>query len=205
MSGIALTEQQFKQISGGVMLFGKRVSDGLISPVAVDDSGNMIGAVSVAGFTARFSANFNRPNDTTAYASGDLVANSTTAGSVVPLSLTIDRLSGKGGMVRRAKLMTSNTSLTNASFRLHVYSASPTPSNGDNGAWLTDHSANYLGAIDVTVDKAFTDGAVGVGVPNAGSEINDVADTVYVLIEARAAYTPTANETFTVELEVLQN
>jgi hypothetical protein len=35
------------------------------------------------------SATFTRPSDTTAYASGDLVANSTTAGSVTPLTLTL--------------------------------------------------------------------------------------------------------------------
>lgn len=159
----------------------------------------------VGGNTARVSVSFTRPSDTTAYASGDLAANSTTAGSVVPMSFAISRAAGKGGMVRRARLRKTGTSITNASFRLHLYSASPTVSNGDNGAWLTDQSANYVGSIDITCDKAFTDGAAGNGVPNVGSEINFTSDTYYGLLEARAAYTPGSAEQFTLELEMVRN
>ncbi len=164
---------------------------------------NHIGAL--GGHTARPNANFTRPNDTTAYAVGDLIANATVAGSIVPMSFAISRATGKGGMLRRIRLRKSGTSVTSASFRAHFYSASPTPSNGDNGAWLTDQAANYVGACDVTIDRAFTDGAGGNGIPISGSEINFIADTYYVLLEARAAYTPVAQEIFTLELELLQN
>src|SRR5690349_6681850 len=100
---------------------------------------------------------FTRPSDTTAYASGDLVANSTTAGSVTPISLTAK--SGTAGYraIKRVRLKKSGTSVTNASFRAHFYTASPVASNGDNAAWLTDNAANYLGSIDVSTDKAFSD------------------------------------------------
>jgi hypothetical protein len=162
-----------------------------------------IGAV--GGHMARVAANFTRLNNTTVYAVGQLVANSTTAGSVVPLSFAIARATGAGGMIRRARIRKSGTSVTNASFRLHLYSASPTPSNGDGGAWLTNQANNYVGSLDVTLDKVFTDGAAGNGTPNTGSEVNFTADTYYGLLEARGAYTPAANEQFTVELEVLQN
>lgn len=154
---------------------------------------------------AKPSANFTRPSDTTAYASGDLVANSTTAGSVTPMSWPVSRVAGSGGMIRRARIRKSGTGITNASFRLHLYSVAPTAANGDNGAWSTSGAANYLGAIDVTVDKAFTDGAAGNGAPNAGSEINFTSDTVYGLLEARGAYPPASAEVFTVDLEVLRN
>lgn len=159
----------------------------------------------VGGHVARVSASFTRPADTTAYASGDLVANSTTAGSVAPMSFAISRATGKGGMVRRARLRKSGTSVTNASFRIHLYTLSPTLANGDNAAWSSNGVANYVGAIDVTVDKAFTDGAAGNGVPNTGSEINFTSDTYYAVVEARGAYTPVSGETFSVELEILQN
>lgn len=165
----------------------------------------------VGGKSAVVSANFNRPADATAYASGDLVANNTTAGSVAALAYTsAARVSGGSGMVRRVRLKKSGASVTNASFRVHFYGADPAAStgitNGDNGAWLTKH-ASYLGAVDITVDKAFSDAAAGVGVPNSGGEINYVAtnQTIWALIEARAAYTPASGETFTVELELLQN
>jgi hypothetical protein len=109
------------------------------------------------------------------------------------------------------KLETSGTSTTNASFRVHFYSSDPSASsgiaNGDNGAWSTN-KAGYLGAVDVTIDKAFADGAAGHGTPNTGSEISFVVSggatkqVLYGLIEARAAYTPTSGETITVTPEL---
>lgn len=162
----------------------------------------------VGGRTVKAAATFNRPADTTAYASGDLVANSTTAGSVTVMSLTVARVAAGSGMIRRARVRKTGTSITNAAFRLHLYNASPTVSNGDNGAFLTTLAASYMGKLDVTMDQAFTDGASGNGVPSVGSEINFAltsGQVIYGLLEARGAYTPASGETFTVELEVLQN
>jgi hypothetical protein len=179
-------------------------------PAGVSAAGeNHIGAV--GGHTARVSASFTRPADTTAYASGDLVANNTVANSVTPMTFAISRATGMGGMIRRVRIRKSGTSITNASFRLHLYSVSPTQTGGvgagtgDNAAWSTSGAANYVGAFDVTVDKAFTDGAGGNGAPLVGSEINFTADTYYGLLEARGAYTPASGETIEVLLEVIQN
>lgn len=166
-------------------------------------------SIKAAGRTSRVSASFTRPADTTAYVSGDLVANSTTAGSVSAMQFSVARLDGGSGMIRRVRIRKSGTSVTTASFRLHLYNSSaPTCSNGDNGTWLTNGSANYIGALDVTVDREFTDGAGGNGVPVVGSEINFALTSgkvIYGLLEARSAYTPANAEQFTVELEVLQN
>lgn len=154
------------------------------------------------------SANFTRPANTTAYASGDLVANHTTAGSVVPLSWVVAREAAGSGSIRRARISKTGTSTTNAVFYVHLYRSSPTVTNGDNGVWLSSQAATYLGAFSVTVDKVFSDGSAGTGAPLVGSEINfklPSTDTIYGLIEARGAYTPTSAEVFTVELEVLQN
>lgn len=164
--------------------------------------------VPVVGVAALPSASFTRPADTTPYAVGDLVANSATAGSVTPMQFTVARVAAGSGFIRRCRLRKSGTSVTNAQFRLHLYSASPTPANGDNGAWSTDQSANYIGAFDITVDRAFTDGAAGNGLPVNGSEVNFAlasGQVVYGLAEARAAYTPGNGETFAFALEVGQN
>lgn len=175
--------------------------------VATGATENHIGEV--GGVSARPSGNFTRPADTTAYASGDLVANSTTAGSVTPVTIAVGRgASGSAatGMLRRARLRKSGTSVTNAQFRVHIYNtASITFANGDNAAWSTNAMSGYLGSLDVTVDRAFTDGAAGVGVPTIGSEVTFITQNVYAVVEARAAYTPANAEVFTVELEVLQN
>lgn len=155
------------------------------------------------------SANFTRPADTTAYASGDLVANSTTAGSVTPLTFTLGNSFGAGQFrLTRARIIKSGTTATNATFRLHLYEASPVPTNGDNGAWLTTKAANYLGNIDMAAMFAFSDGCASFGAAAAGSELMlklSAGATVYGLLEARAAYTPASGEVFTVILEELDS
>jgi hypothetical protein len=151
------------------------------------------------------SATFTRPADTTAYASGDLVANSTTAGSVTPMSFQLGNSFGPGCFrLTRARISKSGTSTTNANFRLHLYASSPVPANGDNGAWSTTKAADWLGNIDVTSMLAFTDGCCGTGSAAAGSELYirlTAGSIVYGLLEAKAAYTPGNAEVFTVTLE----
>src|SRR5713226_10735246 len=115
---------------------------------------------------------FTRPNNATAYASGQLVANSTTAGSVVPLAIQVQGNSMPGcTRITRVRLTKSNISPTNANFRVHLYGASPTVANGDGGIWSSNQAANYLGSIDVPSMKAFTDGCCDVGAAPAGSEL----------------------------------
>ena len=157
-------------------------------------------------------ASFTRPADTTAYAAGDLVANSTTAGSVVPMSFPLGG-NNNPGMTRitRARLFKTNTAVSNANFRLHLYEASPTVANGDNGAYTTNKGANYLGFINIdattTPGAKFNDGAAGQGAAAAGSELLircQTGTTIYGLLEALAAYTPGNAEVFTVTLESLE-
>lgn len=160
-------------------------------------------------------ASFTRPADTTAYASGDLVANSVTAGSVVPLSF---KDGGSAALAQfrivRARLSKSTTTTSNASFRLHLYQATvagvaPIVANGDNGAWsstgaATGASCDWLGNIDITSMLAGTDGAFGTGSLPAGSEMylrSSNLATIYGLLEVRAAYTPGSAEVFSVTLE----
>lgn len=164
-----------------------------------------IGAV--GGSTAIATAALNRPADTTAYAVGDLVANSATAGSVVPLQLPAARKNGGTGRITRARLTKSSPSLTNALFRVHLFRTAPGVTVGDNGALAGAMSGAlaYLGAVDVTMDQAFTDGAKGFASPNEGFLSFEAAagsQALYALIEARGAYTPASAETFTLALEV---
>lgn len=145
-----------------------------------------------------------RPNDTTAYASGDLVANSVTAGSVTPFAITLPFDSKI--KLWRVGVSKSAASATNATWRVHLYKDSPTAANGDNGAWSTTRSG-YLGPVDVAGStQAFTDAAIGWGVyVNNAVQSPLVFDAdadriVYALLEARAAYTPAAQETFFITL-----
>lgn len=156
------------------------------------------------------SATFTRPADTTAYTAGDLVANSTTAGSVALMSWVIP---DGGFFLRRVKLTKSNGgAITNAQFRLWLTTDSAiTFTNGDNGALSiassTLSAADVLACVDITVDCALT-GAQDSGWATfddglhplfASSWANGVG-TIYGFLEARAAYTPGNAEVFTVYL-----
>lgn len=147
-------------------------------------------------------ASFTRPNDTTTYASGDLVADSTTAGSVHPLQFTFPTANFK---IQRVGLVLSGAVNTLGSFRLHFYSNGPTVANGDNAAWSTTESI-YMGDVDIDCTlRTFTDHAQGFGLFATSDVplylvINPATLLVYGLLEARAAFVPIANETFTVTL-----
>lgn len=149
---------------------------------------------------------FTRPANTTAYAAADLVANSVTAGSVVPLSFTIPIGNGRGIVVREAHVHKSGTTVTNADFTVHLYGEEPTAANGDNAAWSTTLS-DYMGSIDVGQMIAFTDAGHAVNVVSDAASPTHVtrSGTMYALIEANAAYTPESSEVFTVEIELEQH
>lgn len=180
-----------------------RNSSGGLTPVSSADP-VPVSQVTKSDWAINASATFTRPNDTTTYAGGDLVANSTTAGSVTPMAFTVAPVPAGSFFVRRCRLYKSGANVNNAAFRLHLWSVSPTPANGDNGAFSTSGSASYLGALDVPSMLAFTDGAAGSGYPLVGSSITvklSSGQIVYGLLEARGAYPPAASEVFTAVLE----
>ncbi len=158
-----------------------------------------VGTISPELAIVSATASMTRPADTLAYGIGDLVANSTTAGSVTPFTFAVSRVTNGLVSIIGGKLEKSTTSVTSAFFRLHLYQTSPTVTNGDNAAWLSI-KAGYLGALDITVDRAFSDGASGIGVPVIGSEIIAIPASgtvnIFGLLEARGAYTPGNAETF---------
>ena len=144
---------------------------------------------------------FVRPADTTAYANGDLVANSTTAGSVTALTFATPGLTKGIGMIRHVRLRKTNATATNATFKLHLFNTSPlAPTNGDNGAFVPAGIAGYLGQVAITM-IAGTAGCAGVAsaaIPVTGA----TSDTLYGLIEATAAYTPGSAETIGAQIVV---
>lgn len=148
-------------------------------------------------------ATFTRPNDTTAYAANDLVANSTTAGSVVPMTFTFPTGVGRSAWLRALRIQKSGTTATNANFHVRLYSTSPTVANGDNGAWSTNQAASYNGKVDAAIAEAFTDGCVIVDSLSESADVHLALGgngVIYGLLVADAAYTPAANEVFTVTL-----
>lgn len=144
-------------------------------------------------------ASFTRPNDTTAYASNDLIANSVTAGSVTPMSFSVPTGYGSAAKVIGVKIQKSGTTATNGNFHLRLYASSPTCANGDNGAWSTSLSG-YLGKIDPAIVEAFTDGCTIVEGQSTATPLILSSSPIYGLLVADAAYTPAAQEVFTITL-----
>lgn len=150
----------------------------------------------------RDSSNFTRPNDTNAYASGDLLANSTTAASVSPLTWQ----TGGSKPFEVPGIRFHKTGATgNISYRVHLFAASPTvATTGDNGAFASNVSgaANCIAIYEGTA-YGYADGATGLLVPISGvikqEYVGDPA-TVYGLVEVRSAWTPVAQEVITATL-----
>lgn len=151
-------------------------------------------------------ATFTRPADTTAYASGDLVANSTTAGSVAMMTFTPSQLnSRRSGKIKGARLQKSAASVTNASFRLHLFAATKTFTNGDNGAIVANSSAGYIGAIDIDLSSG-SSAVFGTPVTKDSASVDLPfrvnSNAIYGVLEARGAYTPASGEVFVADLRI---
>ena len=157
-------------------------------------------------------ARFIRPANTTQYTASDLVANSATAADVVPMAFNCGS-NGAAIMVRRVRVAKTGTSLTTATFRVHLFNKLPVPTVGDNGVWdnsnvLATDDARYLaGTFDVTVGKSGVSGSSGQGVSTTGSDVilsPFTGDLVYGILSATGAYTPTSGEDFEVVLECVR-
>lgn len=149
----------------------------------------------------RTSSSFTRPNDTAAYAAGDLVANTTTAASVTPLSWT----TAGSRPFEIPGIRLHKTGPTGGSFRVYVFAAAPVVSTtGDNGSFdaNVNNSADVIAIYEGTL-YGMKDGSVGLLVPISGvikREYVGDPSTIYGLVRVGGAYTPIAQEVFTATL-----
>jgi hypothetical protein len=149
-----------------------------------------------------------RPANTTNYAQNNLVANNTVAASVVVGSVAIANTAG-GVLIPRVRLATNKTSGWDAVvLRVRLWSAAPTYSNGDGGAYaVATGAAGLLGMYDCTLAQ-FADGASGFGVPSSGTvsaiKLASGTSIFYDLqYTGSAALTPASGQTFTITPEML--
>lgn len=171
-----------------------------------------------AGYVRSAAHELTRPADTTAYASGDGIANSTTAGSVTPFEFEVARENGGRGLIIGADLMTNSASAFGA-IRLHLFNRAPFVAGGyqaDNAALALTYAAlqtgsgttnpknNYIGYVDFTTFVAHSSSAVSIGTSEQ-TELNFACEgdskKIYGLLEARAAITPTSGQLFTAILQ----
>lgn len=154
------------------------------------------------GVTKRAAASFVRPADTTAYAAGDAVNNSTTA----PVAMVFTNIAsdGRSGYVVGGKIVTDNETVTNGSFRLYLFTASPTMAN-DNAAYglLYSERASLVGYLDFTLfveSVAGTNAAVAFETVSRLPFVSSPGFTIYGLLVAKGAYVPTSAQNVHVEI-----
>jgi hypothetical protein len=148
------------------------------------------------------SATFTRPANTTAYASGDLVANSTDAIEVVPLVFGTGAGSEVFRTVRGGRVRKSGTGANGNSWTLLLFSAEPDVGSGDNAALsVADGRVKFIGKLVGTTGEAWTDGTTHALAPSPNAQIPVItAGKIYGLLQVNAAYAPASAETFTVQL-----
>ena len=150
----------------------------------------------------KLTQSFTRPSNTDAYADGDLIANSVTAGSVSPMKFYPG---AQGWRIVQARVSKSDeTDVANSGVTLHLFDSSPTVANGDNGALLTT-LGGFLGNITFATMIATFVSDEGYQFVTLGSTalpggLFGTSNTVYALLEADAGYTPASAEVFTVTL-----
>ena len=147
------------------------------------------------------SSTLTRPNDATPYAQNDLIASSTTAGSIV-----VPSFPGGSQIIPRVRLSTNKTSGWDAAtLRVRLWSTAPTYGAGDNAAYaVATGAAGLLGYYDVTLAQ-FSDGAAGVAAPSAGSAAwVATGSLIYwdLQLNSAAGVTPAALQTFTLIPEI---
>ena len=174
----------------------------------------------IVGDIVRVEDNFSRPADTTAYAAGDMVANTTTAGSVTAANsafvlANVLRDADLGGYIDQIVLRKDDPTTTDAAFRIHFFDTDPfatAPGSGDNAAInLSDNAADdYLGYIDVDMNldlfgSGASDSCLGVGYPTRPIAVKAASGTtIWGVLEVRDAYVPKSGETFTLYAHVTQ-
>lgn len=168
------------------------------------------GAMVMVGLMVKATASFTRPADTTAYALGDVVSNSTSATTLMTFS-GAGRSNANTGYITKARLLTSQATNT-ASFRLWLWNANNPTVAVDNAAYVFTYAddSKLVGYIDFPACS--TSAGSGTG---SFTQITDTqrlayvcaaADTaLYGFLETRTAFTPANAQTFQVTLHFDQN
>lgn len=167
----------------------------------------------VGGHSSLVQDNFDRPANTTQYAAGDAVTDSTS--SPTPLEWEVGRVNGGTGVIISALLIMDSAVATELDAHLWIFTTTLTPPV-DNGACdLSDAEAlTFVGMVD------FGDAPQAVTNPTANAAGNcaymqralDIpfqclatGKNLYGFLVAQNTYTPLSGENFAVSLGVLQD
>ena len=162
-----------------------------------------------SGRTFTSSATLTRPADTTQYAAGDQVADSTTAPTALNFG-TCAVNNGGGGLLIDAIAIANANQSTKPNQRLYLFSGSPTLNN-DNANWAPSDAdfANIVGMAEFT---SWEVGGTTLGTAgncfaqakniNSGYTCAAAAANLWGCVVERGTYTPISGEAWTYKLRV---
>jgi hypothetical protein len=168
----------------------------------------------VGGTTVTLTASYTRPADTTAYAAGDAVADSTSAPTALSFA-NAARVAAGSGVITGCTLTDSANQATKGQFELWIFDASVTPTNDNAAMAMSDGDAAK--AVAIFQFTTWFVGNAGSGASGNAVSVGTLAGgngrafklasgtTLYGLMVARNAYTPVSGEVFTFKLNVCQD
>ena len=167
----------------------------------IDEFGNHISQFTVSAGIATIT----RPSNATAYAAGDVVGD--TGGSAI-VSLTSAGPSGGFVLVQSVSLVFSDSVVPSGmgSFRVHMYSASPT-AIADNAAFdlVSGERDAYMGYIDLPAPLDFGSTIyTQTDYPGRLIKLAAASTTLFAEIETRGAYTPVSASTVSMRINTLE-
>lgn len=167
------------------------------------------------GYTTIVSASKTRPNNVTAYAIGDILNESTSAGTIITFS-NVGRTVGNSGIINAVQIVDSANQSIKPLLALWLFNAPPATVN-DNAAFAPTDAELEDSLLGVATFNGF-DAYVGDASAGAGGNYmiqirNEnilfkcaaASKDLYGILQHLAAYTPVANEKFTIKLGLLQD
>jgi hypothetical protein len=173
--------------------------------------GTSSNVVDVTGKAFESVASFTRPANTTAYTALDVVgaADTVTPANAGSAILTFSEASRAERVVQilSADLSIALTSVPSGmtSFKLHLYSETPTNAILDNAAFSTATAdrQNYLGSINFSIG-VIDAGFLYASVDYIGRTIKTPTADIYGVLQTIGAFTPASGTGYTVAIRTLE-
>lgn len=149
----------------------------------------------------KISTNFTRPSDTTTYAVGDAVTNSTSAPTVFSVDLgSIGAIAGQAVEIRKIAIASSAKQSALPLFNVYLSATTFTATNDNAALDIDDTTMEAGGAWLDCADQFYTASNSRVSKSNCNTPIVlAAADTkLYGTLQANNAYTPVSGEKFTI-------
>ncbi len=151
-----------------------------------------------------FRVEFTRPNNTTAYAVGDVVGPNPAAALTLTPNQENAVILGQSYLVKSIRLVTNNTTVTNGNFKLYFFKEAPT-GIADNSPFTLLYSQNAIRSGNYQLPLVAVEGSGGDCAEAYASDVNipikTTANGISAVLVAEGAYTPAGGQTFYISIE----